>query len=184
MKTIYKDLSSDYIPFLIQCNKTSGAVENPTVDNLIVSSLGGSSTSFSLSQITGSPFDPIQINSKTGLWGAMIPKTSLSVNNFYLFLWEMTIDGIATAKAEKVFVCDAQAFKLKQTKVYTVTLDSVGLAGVKVRCSADINGNDVICFGVTNSDGEVTFYLEAGTYYMWCFKSGYTFTNPDIEVVI
>jgi len=35
----------------------------------------------------------------------------------------------------------------------------------------------------TNASGVVTFYLDAGTYYVWSQKSGWTFTNPDTEVV-
>jgi len=29
----------------------------------------------------------------------------------------------------------------------------------------------------------VTFYLSAGTYYIWRQKAGYTFDDPDQEVV-
>lgn len=35
----------------------------------------------------------------------------------------------------------------------------------------------------TNANGEVTFMLDAGTYYVWRVKSGYTFTNPQTWTV-
>ena len=183
MKIIYKDIYTDYMPVSIQLNKTSGAVTDPTVDNLSVYKVGDSA-SFSLTQVTGSPFDPAKINDKTGLWGIMIAKSVFAINTNYLFYWEVTVDGIETAKREDVFVCDSEAFKVKKTKVYTVSVGEVALEGVKVKCSTDVNGNNVICFGTTNADGQVTFLLNAGTYYMWLFKSGYTFGDqPDIEVV-
>ncbi len=37
--------------------------------------------------------------------------------------------------------------------------------------------------GRTNQYGIITFYLDAGTVYIWRQKSGYNFTNPDTETV-
>jgi hypothetical protein len=72
------------------------------------------------------------------------------------------------------------------TKVYTV-LDGGGhaLSGVTVTARAE---NDVtapvIAKGVTGDVGTVTFLLDSGTtYYLWRRKAGYTFTNPDTEVI-
>lgn len=41
----------------------------------------------------------------------------------------------------------------------------------------------LIADGVTDEFGNVTFYLDPGTYYFVSKKAGYSFTNPDIEVV-
>ena len=69
------------------------------------------------------------------------------------------------------------------TKVYTVTDSSTGLpiAGVNVRVTTDIAGFNTVATGTTNASGEVTFYLDAGTYYLWRTHSLYGFTNPDTE---
>ena len=72
------------------------------------------------------------------------------------------------------------------SKVYTV-LDGDGhdLAGVEVevRAANDVT-SPVIAKGTTGDAGTVTFYLNAATtYYLWRRKAGYTFTNPDTEVV-
>ncbi len=70
--------------------------------------------------------------------------------------------------------------------VYTVLDgDGHGLAGVTVEARAE---NDVtapvIAKGITGDAGTVTFLLESGaTYYLWRKLAGYTFTNPDTEVV-
>ena len=70
-------------------------------------------------------------------------------------------------------------------KVYTVT-DSVSglpIADVHVWVSTDTAGANVIASGYTDVSGQVTFMLDAGTYYLWRQKAGYNFTNPDTEVV-
>ena len=70
------------------------------------------------------------------------------------------------------------------TKVYTVTNSSTGLpiAGVNVRVTTDVAGFNTVAMGTTDSSGQVTFYLDAGTYYLWRTHSLYGFANPDTEV--
>lgn len=67
---------------------------------------------------------------------------------------------------------------------YTV-LDGAGnpIQGVAVTVTTDVLGTNPIAYGVTDMAGEIDFWLDTGTYYMWSAKSGYTFTNPDTEVV-
>lgn len=70
------------------------------------------------------------------------------------------------------------------THTYTVTTaGGVPIQGVVVQVSTDLAGTNVIASGTTDAFGQITFYLDSGTYYMWSFKSGYNFTNPDTEVV-
>ena len=71
------------------------------------------------------------------------------------------------------------------SKVYTVT-DSVSglpIADVHVWVSTDAAGANVVASGYTDVSGQVTFMLDAATYYIWRMKAGYNFTNPDTEVV-
>ena len=49
--------------------------------------------------------------------------------------------------------------------------------------TTDVGGTNVIAAGRTDAFGVVTFYLDAGTIYVWRQKSGWNFTNPDVEVV-
>ncbi|MEO5366054.1 MAG: SpaA isopeptide-forming pilin-related protein [Magnetococcus sp. WYHC-3] len=68
---------------------------------------------------------------------------------------------------------------------YTLT-DSVTLApidGAEVWVTTDSAGTNVVASGTTNASGVVTFYLDAGTYYVWSKKAGYDFSNPDTEIV-
>lgn len=71
------------------------------------------------------------------------------------------------------------------TFVYTVTnsVDSQPIPGVDVWVTTDEAGTNVVARGTTDAGGEVTFYLDAGTAYFWRQLAGWTFTNPDTEVV-
>jgi hypothetical protein len=69
---------------------------------------------------------------------------------------------------------------------YTLTNSSTGLPidGAEVWVSSDSAGNNIIASGTTDTSGEVTFYLDAGTVYVWAKKSGYNIDDqPDMEVV-
>lgn len=73
---------------------------------------------------------------------------------------------------------------------YTVTdTGAVPLEGAQVWISTDIAGTHVIWSGVTDTFGVARDanldkpWLDAGTYYFWTQLAGYSFTNPDAEVV-
>ena len=73
---------------------------------------------------------------------------------------------------------------------YTVTnsLTSNPIEGVTVLVTSDAAGQNRVARGTTDANGQVTFYLTAGTYYFWRLKAGYSFDdagdpNPDMEVV-
>jgi len=71
------------------------------------------------------------------------------------------------------------------TWVYTLTDDDTSdpIENADVWVSTDIGGTNVIAVGTTDAAGEVTFYLDPGTRYIWRSASGYTFVNPDTEVI-
>lgn len=71
------------------------------------------------------------------------------------------------------------------TYVYNVT-DSLTLGPlpeVEVTVYSDSGLTTLIASGETNAFGNVTFFLDPGTYYFVSRKAGYSFTNPDTEVV-
>ena len=71
------------------------------------------------------------------------------------------------------------------TFTYTLTNVDGGapIPGADVWATSDIAGLYTVASGVTNTSGEVVFYLDAGTYYIWRQLAGWNFTNPDTEVV-
>lgn len=74
---------------------------------------------------------------------------------------------------------------------YTVTNQATGLpiAGVEVWVTLDLVGNVIVWNGTTDAAGAARDAygalprLDPGTWYFWCRKPGYTFSNPDTEVV-
>jgi hypothetical protein len=64
----------------------------------------------------------------------------------------------------------------------TLTIEDASsnpIQGVDVWVTTDAAGTNTIAGTVTtDSFGNVTFYLDAGTYYVWKLKPNYTFTNP------
>jgi len=68
--------------------------------------------------------------------------------------------------------------------VITVTVSDVAVQGVDVWVTSDAAGTTVVAGTlVTDVNGQVTFYLDAGTYYVWQQKDGYNFTCPDTLIV-
>lgn len=68
---------------------------------------------------------------------------------------------------------------------YTLTNEVGGapIEGAEVWATTDIAGANTIARGFTDNFGQVTFALDAGTYYFWRKKSGWSFDNPDTEIV-
>lgn len=69
------------------------------------------------------------------------------------------------------------------TYTLTSTVDGSPIGGAEVIVTSDAPGTTVIDRGVTGIDGKVIFVLPPGTYYLWRAKAGWTFANPDAEVV-
>jgi hypothetical protein len=72
-----------------------------------------------------------------------------------------------------------------ETWTYTLTESesSEAIVDAFVEVSSDAGGATIVDRGITNASGTVTFHLDPGTYYLWRYKYGYTFTNPDVEEV-
>jgi hypothetical protein len=86
-----------------------------------------------------------------------------------------------------ITIFPAGAIEFTYTVTETVSGDPI--EGAEVWISTDIAGNNVIWKGDTDAfgvamdvNGELPM-LDAGTYYFWSQKAGYTFVNPDTEVV-
>ena len=72
------------------------------------------------------------------------------------------------------------------TEAWTYTLTDGGgapIADATVWVTPDAAGDEILDQQTTNASGEVVFYLDTGTYYIWRRKAGVSFDNPDTEVV-
>jgi len=65
---------------------------------------------------------------------------------------------------------------------YTLTLSDNGMpiSGARVIVSTDGNHSNIVASGITNQYGIVPFNLDAGTVYLWRYKSGVNFSNPIV----
>lgn len=81
------------------------------------------------------------------------------------------IDGVSTLGAGAI------------SHTVTITDGSNPIDGVEVWITTDAGGSNVVAKGETDASGNVTFMLDAGTYYCWKQLSGYSFTNPETLVV-
>ena len=123
--------------------------------------------------------------------GFYTEKVTCSTANGYEIGKTYTVYIEATVDSDKGGI--SFAFKVKRsdsgpgaiTFTYTLTSTDGGapIPGADVWASTDITGNYVVASGVTDASGEVVFYLDAGTYYIWRQLAGWDFTNPDTEVV-
>ena len=72
---------------------------------------------------------------------------------------------------------------------YTVDDGTDPIDGAEVWVTTDLAGANTIWAGTTNGSGIALDangekpWLDAGTYYFWTQKTGYSFSNPDTEVV-
>ncbi len=192
MKTLYLDLLQDHIPFFVQCTNGKGKIENPSTYKLTIYEEDGEDAFFSNKEISGSPFTPININSKTGLWGVLIPKSAFRSGKYYLALWEMKVDGINSAKAEKYFVCNSTSFHNPEssfTLIYRLRDEETGkpIKVARVEVSTDEHGHQQIFSGYTNNQGEISFEIKQDLLpdqlYFWRKRNGFEFDNPDIQKV-
>lgn len=133
----------------------------------------------------------VTITEKEGGWYDLPVGTGHSDTNGVLTMY-FTASGAKQANLQ--FRVNAQIFDDLHTlgagaitRTYTV-ISSVPpnnpIADVDVWVTSDIGGTNVLASSRTNASGVVTFFLDAGTVYVWKQKSGQNDDQgPDIEVV-
>jgi len=104
------------------------------------------------------------------------------IGGYPIILYETAV--AKTNTTIRIFPAITNAGTGSTESVYNVVDDDGNaIAGASVVVTSDIEGTVKVAEGTTDDFGNVTFYLNAGTYYMWTIKSGYSFTCPDTEVV-
>ena len=65
-----------------------------------------------------------------------------------------------------------------------VVVDGNAIDGAEVWLTLDVAGSDLVAGTLTtNAQGNVTFYLDGGTYYVWIQHGNHNFTNPTTITV-
>ncbi len=97
-------------------------------------------------------------------------------------VWDEAIAGHVAAGSTGKTLADAGGALGTGAASHTLTItDTAGdpLLGAAVWATSDLAGAHVVASGVTNTLGQVTFWLDSGvTYYVWCQLAGYNFANP------
>ena len=76
-----------------------------------------------------------------------------------------------------------------ETLLVTDAMTGLPIEGVSVDISTDVAGTNIIwcgttdAFGVARDENGYLPRLDPGTYYFWRRLAGYTFVNPDPEIV-
>ena len=101
--------------------------------------------------------------------------------------WQDAVVMISTEKALTIAAFPTGA--IEYTYTVTDSISGLPLGAVEVWISTDILGTNIIWAGQSDITGvaknilNAKPWLDAATYYFWRQKTGYTFTNPDTEVV-
>lgn len=93
---------------------------------------------------------------------------------------DLLIDAV---KAKTDLITGTGAGAVTFTYTLTSSIDSAPIPDAAVWVTTDAAGEEIVASGSTDAAGQVTFYLDAGTYYLWRQKAGWNFSNPDTETV-
>lgn len=93
------------------------------------------------------------------------------------------LSEIASAVIDAVNAQDPGAGAITFTYTLTSDVDASAITGADVWVTSDKAGTTVLASGTTDGSGQVVFYLDAGTVYVWRQKPGWNLSNPDTETV-
>jgi len=120
------------------------------------------------------------------LYGVTTPAGSVSAN---LNAVKSTVDTNLNATVSSRLAASAYQTPVGVGAIsYTATLYQPGtttpIVGAEIWVSSNSTGTTVVAGTLsTNSSGQATFMLDAGSYYLWVQAAGWNFTNPQAFVV-
>jgi len=112
-----------------------------------------------------------------------------AVGNVSVALTASDVSDIASAVAAAIGATNFPAGAIEFTYTVTDIVTGNPIEGVEVWISTDLAATNIVWKGDTDAFGIAMDVLgnlprlDAGTYYFWRQKVGYTFTDPDTEVV-
>lgn len=95
------------------------------------------------------------------------------------------IDSSNRFTADALHLAPTEVGTGSEEVVYTAedASNNAAIAQCKVWVTTDSAGLAIVASGYTDDSGQITFWLDAGTYYVWRMKSGYNFNNPNTITV-
>jgi hypothetical protein len=97
----------------------------------------------------------------------------------------VTASGAGTTQQNLTYqIGDATAGFGSIQHTINVQVDATNIDGAEVWITSDIAGAKLVAGTLTtNSQGNVNFWLDSGTYYVWVQAAGQNFTNPTTITV-
>lgn len=119
------------------------------------------------------------------------PTSPLNDFSISQFSWFCRYTGTVYVDSAYVYNVEDEEIRSRTTLgagaiAFTYTaLDTGGLPidDASVWVSTTASGSNIVASGRTIANGTIVVYLDAGTYYFFTSKSGFSFVNPDTEVV-
>jgi hypothetical protein len=146
---------------------SAATVADAVWDEALASHLGLGSTGAALNNAGGAGTDP---------WNTALPGAYTSGKAGYI---------LGTFLDQKISLTNASPGAGAIQFTYTLTEAGSGdpIPDADVWATSDSAGTTVLASGRTDVSGEVTFYLDAGTVYIWRQKAGWDFVNPQVGSV-
>jgi hypothetical protein len=146
---------------------SAATVADAVWDEALASHLGLGSTGAALNNAGGAATDP---------WNTELPGSYTAGEAGYI---------LGTFLDQKISLTNASPGAGAIQFTYTLTEAGSGdpIPDADVWATSDSAGSTVLASGRTDVSGEVTFYLDAGTVYIWRQKAGWDFVNPQVGSV-
>jgi len=132
----------------------------------------------------------------TGFYAILVPCTlanGFELGKNYTVYIQATVNGITGGISYGFNIKNCSNFPAGAIEwPYQVVSSVTGLPidGVAVWISTDLAGTNIVWSGTTEATGFAKDvlgqqpWLDAGTYYFWRSLAGYSFANPDTELVV
>lgn len=125
-------------------------------------------------------------NFATGIYYYAFDTTGVTLGQFSV-RFTATLGGVVQEIMENMDLTDSSRVGSGTIANTITTKDSAGipLEGTAVYITTDLAGaNKVTATQVSDNMGIVTFFLNAGVYYVWMFRNGNTWQNPGQITVV
>ena len=138
-----------------------------------------------------STVDAMEVTALWTLWSLSWHDIATSIMSIAGSLGKMLVDSVDSIAsrittdhgAGSYVSLAAGAGIIAYTYIVTSSVDSAPIPDVTVLVYSDAGMTVLVASGITDAFGQKVFYLDPGTYYFFSKKSGYNFTNPDIEII-
>jgi|TARA_R110000744_G_scaffold29982_4_gene71213 hypothetical protein len=143
-------------------------------------------TTFKVSyKIDGSNFALLEtVYWSTGMSDALFIAGNTPINSdFKITATSSSVEGATRSIPYEYWTEGIGAGAVTFTYTLTDAVTSAVIQSALIWITSDASGNNRVFEDYTNSSGQITAYLTADTYYFWRQKDGYTFSNPDVEIV-